>query len=62
MLFTMKLQQYLKKKKISKTKFAQTANITRQTLYTLLAGGKPSYRTIRFIEKATNKQVQYNDF
>ena len=61
-MLTMKLEKYIQKNKISKTRFAQDAKITRQTLYTLLAGGKPSYRTAKYIARATGNKVSFSDF
>jgi|GEM_PF-3438235 len=58
----MKLKKFLKKNKITKTKFAQDAEITRQTLYNLLGGAVPSVRTIKQIIKATNGAINFDDF
>lgn len=59
---TMKLEKYLKKTKITKTKFAQVANISRETLYNLLEGGMPNIRTLHKIIRASKGAVTFDDF
>jgi len=58
----MKLKKYLSKNKITKTKFAQVADISRETLYNLLEGRPPNVRTLHKVIRATKGAVTFDDF
>lgn len=57
MIFSMKLEEYLKTFKIPKMQFAKKIGITRQALYNLLAGAIPKPPLAKKIEEATEGRV-----
>lgn len=59
----MKLNDYLKKYKISQPEFAKNINYSRGNLNRVLRGQfVPSMKTLLKIKKATNNEVSFEDF
>jgi transcriptional regulator with XRE-family HTH domain len=59
----MKLQDYLKAKRISQARFARRVGMSRSGVSRLIAGNRyPSPETLRKVFLATDGEVKANDF
>ena len=51
------LREYLAKKRLRPEDFAALAEVDRATIYRLLQGNSPSWRTAQAIQRASNNRI-----